>query len=70
MAKAKKETDVIEEITVKKVVAENAAEDTEAVKEAEKTERFIARKLTAINSMDNPAKAQRLAERVLMNRKG
>lgn len=70
MAKAKKETDVIEEVTVKKVVAENAAEDTEAVKEAEKTERFIARKLTAINSMDNSAKAQRLAERVLMNRKG
>lgn len=37
---------------------------------ADSTEEFIARKLKVINMMDDKAKAKRLAERVLANRKG
>ena len=60
MAKKKSE-EVIEPI---------AEEVVEAVKEdtADKTEEFIARKLRAINGMENPAKAKRLADRVLRKR--
>lgn len=63
MAKKEKEAAVTEEIKA-------VAEEIEAVSEPDKTEEFIMRKLTVINKMSDSAKAKRLAERVLMNRKG
>ena len=60
MAKKKSE-EVIEPIAEE--VVEEVKEDT-----TDKTEEFIARKLRAINSMENPAKAKRLADRVLRKR--
>ena len=62
MAKEKKPTEVTEE-------------KVEAVEEEKKdkgvdVEAFIARKLTAINQMEDEAKARNLASRVLSNRKG
>ena len=54
----KKKDEAIEEI----VVAEEPKTDF--------TEEFIARKLKAINEMEDQAKARKLAERVLANRKG
>lgn len=57
MAKSK---ETIEEIVVQEVPKE----------EKNPTEEFIARKLRAINMMENKAKARKLAERVLANRKG
>ena len=60
MAKKKSE-EVIEPIAEE--VVEEVKEDT-----TDKTEEFIARKLRAINRMENPAKARRLADRVLRKR--
>jgi len=60
MAKKKSE-EVIEPIAEE--VVEEVKDDT-----ADKTEEFIARKLKAINRMENPAKAKRLADRVLRKR--
>ena len=62
MAKKKSE-EVIEPIAEEVVEVEETAEKT-----ADKTEEFIARKLKAINRMENPAKAKRLADRVLRKR--
>lgn len=64
MAKKKSE-EVIEPIAEEVVeeVKEEVKEDT-----TDKTEEFIARKLRAINRMENPAKARRLADRVLRKR--
>lgn len=62
MAKKKSE-EVIEPIAEEVVEVEETAEKT-----ADKTEEFIARKLRAINRMENPAKARRLADRVLRKR--
>lgn len=65
MAKAKKKKEEpIEEIKVEEAVMESVEEKDAFV------ERFIARQLMVINQMPNRAKAQRLAERVLRNRKG
>lgn len=67
MAKAKKTAEVIEAESVKEEVLEKAVEE----KKDDSVERFICRKLMAINNMPDRAKARRLAERVLMNnRKG
>ena len=65
----------IEEIKAKEVMVESVeekAEVAEQVDEAfdEAVERHIRRKLMAINNMTDRAKAKRLAERVLRNRKG
>lgn len=63
---AKKKTEPIEEIKADEVMVESVVEEKEQVSDAEQ---FIARQLVAINRMPNRAKAQRLAERVLRNRK-
>lgn len=44
---------------------EEKVEAVEEVKEQPKGEDFLARKLKAINMMEKPAKAQRLANRLL-----
>ena len=62
MAKKKSE-EVIEPIAEEVVEVEETVEKT-----ADKTEEFIARKLKAINRMENLAKAKRLADRVLRKR--
>lgn len=64
MAKKKKEP--IEEIKVEEAVVESVEE---SVVEEDFVERFIATQLTAINKLPNRAKAKRLAERVLSNRR-
>lgn len=66
MAKAKKK-EPIEEIKVEETVVESVEE--KEVKE-DFAEKFIAKQLMAINKMNDRAKAKRLAERVLRNRKG
>lgn len=63
---AKKKAEPIEEIKVEDAVVESVEE--KAVDDF--VDRFIATQLVAINRMPNRAKAQRLAERVLRNRKG
>lgn len=63
MAKAKKQA--IEEVVTESVVEETAIEVK--AEEPSLEERFITRKLTVINRMNDRAKAKRLAERVLMN---
>ena len=61
----------IEEIKAKEVMVESVEEKAEvAVEVDEAVERHINRKLMAINNMTDRAKAKRLAERVLRNRKG
>lgn len=65
MAKEKKPVDAIEE---KVVEAEEVKTDSKA-DEAKRVEDFIARKLKAINQMEDEAKARMLASRVLSNRK-
>lgn len=42
----------------------------EVVEETSDIDKFINTQLTIINKMTNPAKARRVAERVLRNRKG
>lgn len=66
MAKKKSE-EVIEPIAEEAVETEELVEETPE-DTAKQTERFIARKLMAINRMENPAKAKRLADRVLRKR--
>lgn len=63
---AKKKTEPIEEIKAEEVMVESVEKKEEQV---DATEMFIAKQLVAINRMPNRAKAQRLAERVLRNRK-
>lgn len=63
MAKAKKK-EPIEEIKVEDAVVESVEE---TVSDADE---FITKQLMAINQLPNRAKAKRLAERVLRNRKG
>ena len=65
MAKAKKKEEPIEEIKVEDAVVESVEENK--VSEADE---FIMKQLMAINALPNRAKAKRLAERVLRNRKG
>lgn len=66
MAKAKKKEEPIEEI---KVEEDTVIESVEENKASEADE-FVTKQLMAINRMPNRAKAKRLAERVLRNRKG
>lgn len=63
---AKKKAEPIEEIKVEDTVVESV--EKEAVDDF--ADRFIATQLMAINRMPDRAKAERLAERVLRNRKG
>ncbi len=65
MAKAKKKEEPIEEIKVEDAVVESVEEN-----KASEADEFVTRQLMAINRMPNRAKAKRLAERVLRNRKG
>lgn len=55
----------------KKEIEQNEVEEivVEEVKESDE-EIFIRNKLKAINKMSNAAKAERLAKRILKNRKG
>ena len=63
------ETEVIEEVMVDEAVAEVEIEE-KAVEVAEDTSnQFIYTQLKAINKLNDPAKAKRLAERVLRNKK-
>lgn len=64
MAKKKKEP--IEEIKVE----ENAVIESVEENKVSEADEFVARQLMAINALPNRAKAKRLAERVLRNRKG
>ena len=49
---------------------EEKIEETVIEDKTKTTEEFIARKLKSINEMENKAKARKLADRVLANRKG
>ena len=70
MAKGKKQAAVVDE-PIEEIFEEvPAIEEETVVEKPDITENFIMRKLRVINNMDDSAKAQRLAERVLMNRKG
>lgn len=62
MAKAKKKKEPIEEIKVEDAVVESVEEKA--------SDDFVAKQLMAINKMPDRAKARRLAERILSNRKG
>lgn len=65
MAKAKKKEEPIEEIKVEENTVVESVED-----KASEVDEFVTRQLMAINTLPNRAKAKRLAERVLRNRKG
>lgn len=65
MAKAKKKEEPIEEIKVEENTVVESVED-----KASDVDEFVTRQLMAINTLPNRAKAKRLAERVLRNRKG
>lgn len=66
-----KKKEPIEEIKAKEVMVESVEEKAEVAEQVdEAVERHINRKLMAINNMTDRAKAKRLAERVLRNRKG
>ena len=65
MAKAKKKEAPIEEIKVEENTVVESVED-----KASEVDEFVTRQLMAINTLPNRAKAKRLAERVLRNRKG
>ena len=56
---------LVEEVKVTEAVAE-----TKKDSKPSETDRFIARRLMVINKMSDKAKAKRLADRILMNRKG
>lgn len=61
MAKEKKPTEAVEKAVAVEEEKKDKGVDVEA---------FIARKMTAINQMEDEAKARRNASRVLSNRKG
>lgn len=63
---AKKKDKPIEEIKAEEVMVESVEETAEPSFE----DKFIATQLMAINRIPNRARAKRLAERVLRNRKG
>ena len=66
MAKKKKP---IEEIKAEEVMVESV-EETKVVQEPDFVDKFIMTQLFVINRNSDRAKAQRLAQRVLSNRKG
>lgn len=59
--------EISEEIT--DAMVEEVVEVAEAPKDDEKNNQFVYAQLKAINKLSNPAKAKRLADRVLRNRK-
>ena len=63
-----KKKEPIEEIKVEDAVMEPVVEETAT--EEDFTEKFIATQLMVVNKLTDRAKAKRLAERVLSNRKG
>lgn len=66
MAKKKKEP--IDEIKVKETAVESV--ESKIASEVAFEEEFVSKQLMAINKLPNRARAKRLAERVLRNRKG
>ncbi len=66
MAKEKKPTEAPEKV----VEVEEKEQKDSVADEKKRIEDFIARKLKAINQMENEAKARSLAHKVLSNRKG
>lgn len=60
----------IEEIKVEDTVIESVETKEEQKAEDDFAERFIVAQLKAINNIPDRAKAKRLAERILSNRKG
>lgn len=66
---ARKKKAPIEEIKAEEVMVESV-EAKEEASEPSPVDEFIYRQLMAINKMPNRAKAKRLAQRVLRNRKG
>lgn len=64
MAK-KKKVEPIEEVKAKEVVVESVEKESKP----SFTDEFVMAQLTAINKMPDRAKAKRLAERVLSNRR-
>lgn len=65
-----KKKEPIEEIKVEEAVKDSIAEEAVEERDDDFTDRFIAEQLKAINRNPNRAKARRLANRVLSNRKG
>lgn len=70
MAKKKIEIDEIENVEAVVTNEADAEIEEETVEAPDYTEEFIARQLKSINKSSNRAKAKRLAERILRNRKG
>lgn len=67
MAKAKK-TEA--EMPIEEHLEEEAVEKSVDLEpKADNSEAFVARKLRLINEMENPVKAERLANRLIRNRK-
>lgn len=66
MSKKKTEFD---EQTVETAESVVDAEFVAVVEQIDPIETFIRNKLIALNKLDNPAKAERLAKRILNNRK-
>ena len=63
-------TDEIVEEVIEEVVSEpEVIEEAPVAKQEEASNQFVYTQLKAINKLNNPAKARRLAERVLRNRK-
>lgn len=67
MAKKKDKDEILE--TLEEEVIEEEVIEEEPVEEPVDTEKFIYTQLTMINKLNNPAKARRLADRVLRNKK-
>ena len=63
---AKKKNEPIEEIKAEEVMVDSVEE---TVSETSFEDKFVTAQLMAINKMPNRAKAKRLAERVLSNRR-
>lgn len=64
--------EVIEEVTeeaVSEEVAEAVVEEVIEEAKSDASDQFVYAQLKAINKLNNPAKAKRLADRVLRNRK-
>lgn len=72
MAKKKDKDEILEtleEEVIEEVVEEEEVIEESPVEEPVDTDKFIYTQLTMINKLNNPAKARRLADRVLRNKK-
>lgn len=67
---AKKKDEIEEIVNEVEEVIEEPKEEAVIEEKPDYTEIFIERQLKAINEMSDRAKAKRLAERILRNRKG